>query len=144
MLASSAGAAASVSTRAFIAAPPRRPGLVLGLDRGGVCEGYRFSRFAPPMRRDAALSAGARAGGERLSRGAGAGDAPVRRAPRGDGPAFLVERAHPSYAGRLALAEQAHFIRGAVGRSGNNIDYLGARWRISLSSAFASESWSGY
>ena len=38
--------------------------------------------------------------------------------------AFLVERAHPSYAGALSLAEQAHFIRGGAGRSGNNIDYL--------------------
>jgi cation transport protein ChaC len=37
---------------------------------------------------------------------------------------FLVERAHPSYAGTLSLAEQAHFIRGGAGRSGNNIDYL--------------------
>ena len=25
---------------------------------------------------------------------------------------FLVERSHPSYAGRLSLAEQAHFVRG--------------------------------
>jgi len=38
--------------------------------------------------------------------------------------AFLVERAHPSYAGALSLAQQAHFIRGGAGRSGNNIDYL--------------------
>jgi cation transport protein ChaC len=37
---------------------------------------------------------------------------------------FLVERSHPSYAGRLSLAEQAHFVRGGQGRSGNNIDYL--------------------
>ena len=37
---------------------------------------------------------------------------------------FLVERAHPSYAGQLGLAKQAHFIRGGAGRSGNNIDYL--------------------
>jgi cation transport protein ChaC len=38
--------------------------------------------------------------------------------------AFLVERAHPSYAGALPLGEQARLIRGAAGRSGNNIDYL--------------------
>ena len=60
----------------------RRPGLVLGLDRGGVCEGHRFSRFRRQRARDAALSARARAGGERLSRSAGAGDAALRRAAR--------------------------------------------------------------
>jgi cation transport protein ChaC len=38
--------------------------------------------------------------------------------------AFLVERAHPSYAGRLELCEQARLIRGAAGLSGGNIDYL--------------------
>jgi cation transport protein ChaC len=37
---------------------------------------------------------------------------------------FLVERAHPSYAGRLPLTEQACLIRGAAGLSGGNIDYL--------------------
>ena len=38
--------------------------------------------------------------------------------------AFLVERAHPSYAGNLSLARQVQFIRGAAGRTGSNIDYL--------------------
>jgi cation transport protein ChaC len=38
--------------------------------------------------------------------------------------AYIVERAHPSYAGRLPLASQARLIRGARGVSGNNLDYL--------------------
>jgi cation transport protein ChaC len=37
---------------------------------------------------------------------------------------FLVERAHPSYAGALSLKRQVELIRGGCGRSGNNIDYL--------------------
>ena len=37
---------------------------------------------------------------------------------------YIVERAHPNYAGRLPLAAQARLIRGADGLSGANIDYL--------------------
>jgi glutathione-specific gamma-glutamylcyclotransferase len=102
----------------------RRPGLVLGLDRGGVCEGLAF-RVSPANARETlrylrereqvasvyreALVPVTLLSGERLEVMA---------------LTFLVERAHPSYAGTLSLARQAHFIRGAAGRSGNNIDYL--------------------
>jgi cation transport protein ChaC len=37
---------------------------------------------------------------------------------------YVVERAHPSYAGRLPLNLQARLIRGASGRSGINLAYL--------------------
>jgi cation transport protein ChaC len=37
---------------------------------------------------------------------------------------YIVERAHPSYAGRLPLALQARLIRAGRGLSGNNLDYL--------------------
>ena len=37
---------------------------------------------------------------------------------------YIVERAHPNYAGQLPLAVQARLIRGARGRSGTNLDYL--------------------
>ena len=37
---------------------------------------------------------------------------------------YVVERAHPSYAGRLSLTRQARLIRGASGLSGINLDYL--------------------
>jgi cation transport regulator ChaC len=37
---------------------------------------------------------------------------------------YVVERHHPSYAGRLALARQAALIRGTEGISGLNVDYL--------------------
>jgi cation transport protein ChaC len=103
---------------------PRRPGLVLGLDRGGVCEGlaYRVSAANVPATlaylrdREQVVSVYREA------------LVPVTlmtpERPEVLALAFLVERAHPSYAGALALCEQAHLIRGAAGRSGSNIDYF--------------------
>jgi cation transport protein ChaC len=102
----------------------RRPGLVLGLDRGGICEGMAFrvgaAHAGETLRylreREQVVSVYREA------------MVPVTllEAEHREVMAltFLVERAHPSYAGALSLAQQAHFIRGAAGRSGNNIDYL--------------------
>jgi cation transport protein ChaC len=103
---------------------PRRPGLVLGLDRGGVCEGLAF-RVAP---QNAAATLSYLREREQVISVYREALVPVTLLG-GDhrevmALAFLVERAHPSYAGVLSLAQQAHFIRGATGRSGNNIDYL--------------------
>jgi cation transport protein ChaC len=101
-----------------------RPGLVLGLDRGGACEGIAF-RVAPEN-----AHATLRYLREREQVGSVYREAlvPVTlltgERPEVMALAFLVERAHPSYAGELSLARQAHFIRGGLGRSGNNIDYL--------------------
>lgn len=113
-----------------------RPGLVLGLDRGGVCEGVAYRVAADKgaevlaylrareqvngVYREALVPIeieGARgeerAAGEDRQRGQG------RRAVT-----YLVERAHPSYAGHLPLAVQARIIRGARGLSGVNVDYV--------------------
>ena len=57
--------------------------------------------------------------------------------------AYLVERAHPSYAGQLPLGARRRGSSAARGRSGNNIDYLISTLRIWRSSASASASWSG-
>jgi glutathione-specific gamma-glutamylcyclotransferase len=103
---------------------PCRPGLVLGLDRGGMCEGlaFRVSAAAAPAtlaylrEREQIISVYREA------------MVPVRLLTPEHAEVlaltFLVERAHPSYAGRLPLAEQANLIRGAAGLSGGNIDYL--------------------
>jgi cation transport protein ChaC len=103
---------------------PRRPGLVLGLDRGGMCEGmaFRVAAAAAPAtlaylrEREQIISVYREA------------MVPVTLLTTGHPEVmaltFLVERAHPSYAGRLALTEQARLIRGAAGLSGGNIDYL--------------------
>jgi cation transport protein ChaC len=102
----------------------RRPGLVLGLDRGGMCEGIAFRVSARNARQTLRYLR------EREQVGSVYREAlvPVTlltgERPEVMALAFLVERAHRSYAGDLPLAEQAHLIRGGVGRSGNNIDYL--------------------
>jgi cation transport protein ChaC len=102
----------------------RRPGLVLGLDRGGICEGLAFR-----VRADAAPETLAYLRErEQIVSVYREALVPVTLMKTGRPEVlaltFLVERMHPSYAGRLPLTEQAHLIRGATGLSGANIDYL--------------------
>lgn len=102
----------------------RRPGLVLGLDRGGVCEGIAFRVSAENARETLRYLR------EREQVGSVYREAlvPVSLLSSAHTEvmalAFLVERAHPSYAGQLPLAAQAHLVRGGIGHSGNNVDYL--------------------
>jgi len=103
---------------------PSRPGLVLGLDRGGVCEGMAF-RLAPErttetlayLRRRELIYGVYREALVPVTL-AGSGDAPVLAM------AYIAEPAHPSHAGRLPLSTQAALIRGACGAAGTNLDYL--------------------
>ena len=101
-----------------------RPGLVLGLDRGGVCEGMAF--LVPPdaiaatlayLREREQVSGVYRETYLPLTLEEGA-------RPEVLGLAYVVERAHPSYAGTLPLPTEADLIRGARGISGTNLDYL--------------------
>lgn len=102
----------------------RRPGLVLGLDRGGVCEGVAFRVVAERAGRTLDyLRAREQLSGvyheaavpvELLG--------PVRREVLAV--TYIAERAHPGYAGRRTLVEQARIIRGARGKGGANVDYL--------------------
>lgn len=103
---------------------PERPGLVLGLDRGGTSEGiaYRISaaNYAMVVRylrareqvsgvyREITVAVSLLGGDKREVTAL----------------TYVVERAHPSYAGRLPLMLQARLIRGARGVSGLNLDYL--------------------
>lgn len=102
----------------------QRPGLVLGLDRGGTCHGMVFRVAAD--RRTATLDyLTAREQVSGVYR-----DTLVPVALDGErgrevlALAYIVERRHPSYAGRLDVRQQAHLIRGACGISGPNLDYL--------------------
>jgi cation transport protein ChaC len=103
---------------------PARPGLVLGLDSGGVCEGivYRV-----PAERAAATVAYLRER-EQVNGVYREVRVPVEiegdRARTVDAIAYLVERSHPSYVARLPLRSQAGLIVGARGISGVNLDYL--------------------
>lgn len=102
----------------------RRPGLVLGLDRGGSCEGLAYrvpgERVAQTLEylREREQVNGVYREVRVEVRLEEAARAPVLAV------AYLVERAHPSYAGRLCLARQAQLICGARGISGVNLDYL--------------------
>jgi cation transport protein ChaC len=107
----------------------RRPGLVLGLDRGGVCEGMAF-RLAPET---AALTLAYLRRRELIYGVYREAILPLEleKSPQCTEPAspvwalaYIAERAHPAYAGRLPLAREAHVIRGATGRAGTNLDYV--------------------
>ena len=103
---------------------PERLGMVLGLDRGGVCEGIAYR-----------VAAGRAAGTRAYLRSREQVNGVYREAfvpveleqhPPAEVMAltYIVERAHPNYAGRLPLAAQARLIRGGKGVSGANLDYL--------------------
>jgi cation transport protein ChaC len=105
----------------------RRPGLVLGLDRGGACDGIAF-RLTPETR--AATLAYLRR--RELIYGVyrealvpleiSSENASEPRTVWGF--TYIAERAHPAYAGCLPLAREAALIRRSAGRSGTNLDYL--------------------
>jgi len=101
-----------------------RPGLVLGLDRGGACEGIAY-RVAGEQAAETVRYLRAREQVNGVYREA---HLPVDLIGDAHGVVtaltFIVERAHPNYAGQLPLHVQARLIRGAAGRSGNNLDYL--------------------
>jgi cation transport protein ChaC len=102
---------------------PERLGLVLGLDRGGVCEGVAY-RVSAAQSDEVRAYLRAR---EQVSGVYREALVPVElEHPQAAvmALAYIVERAHPAYAGRPPLRLQAQLIRGAKGLSGANLDYL--------------------
>lgn len=103
---------------------PARPGLVLGLDRGGVCDGVAY-RVSSADRAGVLGYLRAREQVNGVYREAHVAIEVLDPEPRHEtAVAYLVERAHPSYAGRLSLLHQARLISGARGLSGVNLDYV--------------------
>jgi glutathione-specific gamma-glutamylcyclotransferase len=100
---------------------PERPGLVLGLDRGGACRGIAYRVAA--NRREATL--GYLRSREQVT---SVYLESMRRVALPDRQVnalvFLVDRGHPQYAGRLDLERQLHLVRQAHGVSGANLDYV--------------------
>lgn len=102
----------------------KNPGLVLGLDAGGSCRGMAFrvesDHIQPTLdylrereqatmvyreaRRPVALLDGTDRKVEALC--------------------YLVDRAHPQYAGRLSADEQARRVSVSSGASGHNVEYV--------------------
>ena len=103
---------------------PERPGLVLGLDRGGACRGIAF-RVAEADRAATITYLRAREQTTRVyrevMRSVWLRDDARRRI---SALAYVVDRSHVQYAGRLSLAQQLHFVRQGHGRSGPNRDYV--------------------
>jgi cation transport protein ChaC len=103
---------------------PQRPGLVLGLDRGGACRGIAF-RVRGEQRQATIEYLRGREQTTNVYREAMRSvwlDNEARG--RVSALAFVVDRGHVQYAGRLTLAEQLHYVRQGHGRSGANRDYV--------------------
>jgi glutathione-specific gamma-glutamylcyclotransferase len=103
---------------------PEKPGLVLGLDRGGACRGIAF-RVATTQRDEVIDYLRGREQTTHVYR-------EVMRSvwlenearERVSALAYVVDRGHVQYAGRLSLHEQLRYVRQGHGRSGNNRDYV--------------------
>jgi cation transport protein ChaC len=103
---------------------PEKPGLVLGLDRGGACRGVAF-RVAAGLRDATVDYLRSREQTTNVYR-------EVMRSvwlenearQRVSAMAYVVDRGHVQYAGRLSLTDQLRFVQQGHGRSGNNRDYV--------------------
>lgn len=103
---------------------PDRPGLVLGLDRGGACRGVAF-RVEPDMRGDVVAYLRDR---EQVTMVYHEVTRPIEIL---DGTqrsstalCYIVDRAHQQYAGKLPVAEQVELVSKGHGQSGPNIEYV--------------------
>jgi cation transport protein ChaC len=100
---------------------PEKPGLVLGLDKGGSCRGVAFRvRVADIPEAMEYLWDREMRGGAYEMREVGL------RLPSGPakGRAFVVRRHHKSYAGRLSIEDTARLILQGIGARGHCREYL--------------------
>jgi cation transport protein ChaC len=103
---------------------PERPGLVLGLDRGGACLGMAYRVAA--QKRDL-IVAYLRSREQVTSvyrevlRSVWLDNDPRQRV---SALAYVADRGHVQYAGRLTIAERLHLVRNGHGHSGPNDEYV--------------------
>jgi glutathione-specific gamma-glutamylcyclotransferase len=103
---------------------PEKPGLVLGLDRGGNCRGIAYRVAAA---KHAATIDYLRAREQvtqvyrEASRAVWLDDDPQKSV---HALCYVVDRGHRQYAGRLPLTQQLHYVRQGHGRSGACRDYV--------------------
>jgi cation transport protein ChaC len=103
---------------------PEKPGLVLGLDKGGSCRGMAF-HVAAAKREEALAYLRAR---ELVTNAY----LEVERQVRLERPSrdyvravtYVVDRDHPQYAGDLAREAVLAQVRDSVGKAGSNRDYV--------------------
>ncbi len=101
-----------------------RPGLVLGLDRGGACDGVLF--YVPPSEALKTLSYLRKR--EQVTRVYREIYMPVELLD-GSGRVcralcYVADRGHKQYIGSLSIQKKAEIIKICTGRSGKNIDYF--------------------
>ncbi len=103
---------------------PEKPGLVLGLDRGGNCRGIAY-RVAATKRAATIDYLRTREQVTLVYREAWRtvwlDHDPQQRA---HALCYMVDRGHRQYAGRLTLTQQLHYVRQGHGRSGACRDYV--------------------
>jgi glutathione-specific gamma-glutamylcyclotransferase len=101
---------------------PDRPGLVLGLDRGGSCRGIAY-RVSAALRDDTIAYLRER---EQVTSVYVERYAPVTLDDGRlvTGLAYVIDRAHEQYAGRLGISELLRHVRQGVGASGANPEYV--------------------
>jgi cation transport protein ChaC len=105
---------------------PERPGLVLGLDRGGACQGiaFRVARSARTetidyLRRREQVTSVYR----EVKRSVWLHNQATERV---SAITYVADRGHDQYAGRLPLERQLELVRHGHGQSGANVDYVRA------------------
>lgn len=101
---------------------PQRPGLVLGLDRGGSCIGLAF-RVPGELREEVLAYLRER---ELVTNVYLERMLPLKLYRGGEvrGLCYVIDRSHAQYAGNLDAAHAAEIVRSAVGQSGANTDYV--------------------
>jgi cation transport protein ChaC len=103
---------------------PEKPGLVLGLDRGGMCRGIAFRVAAAKRDKTIAYL-------REREQVTSVYVETVRRIELEDAArrqvralTYVVDRGHVQYAGRLSVEQSVHYVRQGHGRSGQNRDYV--------------------
>src|ERR1700693_3532202 len=96
---------------------PEKPGLVLGLDRGGACRGIAF-RVRREQRQATIEYLRSREQTTKVYREV-MRSVWLENEARGrvSALAYVVDRGHVQYAGRLNLTDQLHYVRQGHGRS---------------------------
>ena len=102
---------------------PDRPGLVLGLDRGGSCRGIAF-KVADERWKDVVDYLRAREQVTMVYREEQLKARLLLENRVVEVLAYVVDRRHAQYAGALSPRDQAHIVANARGQSGENREYV--------------------
>ena len=103
---------------------PERPGLVLGLDRGGMCRGIAYRVAAAARAATIAYLRGREQVTTVYLETMRQIELEDHARTRLRALCYIVDRSHVQYAGRLPLAESVHHVRQGHGKSGPNRDYV--------------------